>query len=336
MPRKPRIEYAGAVYHVMCRGDRREKVFCDDLDNKVFVETLTEACGRCGWMVHAYVLMKNHYHMLLETPEANLVAGMQWLQGTYTTRFNVRHGECGHLFQGRYKALPVSGEGNYFSAVAGYIHLNPARIKDYDFRRSRIERYKWSSLPAYLGREKRPAWLRVDRVLGDMGLKDTPVGRLGYGRYIRKREREMGASEEPWQVDEMWGRIRRGWCVGGESFREELEGLLAGTMKGRRRESYSGEIARRHDEVEAERLIRMGLEALGMGEDELAGQIKGSVAKYALAWLVRRHTSVRNSWIKDRLGMGTATNFATMLKNLEAARPGDRGYAQWRKIKIIK
>ena len=76
MPRKPRIEYAGAVYHVMCRGDRREAVFCDDRDNQVFSETLSEACERCGWAVHAHVLMKNHYHMLLETPEANLVAGM--------------------------------------------------------------------------------------------------------------------------------------------------------------------------------------------------------------------------------------------------------------------
>ena len=94
--------------------------------------------------------------------------------------------------------------------------------------------------------------------------------------------------------------------------------MLAGMMKRMRRESYSEEIARRHDEVEAERLIRMGLEALVMGEDDLSGQIKGSAAKYALAWLVRRHTSVRNSWIKDRLRMGKATNFASMLKILEA------------------
>ncbi len=336
MPRKPRIEYAGAVYHVMCRGDRREAVFCDDLDNQMFGETLSEACERCGWVVHAYVLMKNHYHMLLETPEANLVVGMQWLQGTYTTRFNVRHGECGHLFQGRYKALPVSGAGDYFAAVAGYIHLNPARIKGYDFKRDRVERYKWSSLPAYLGREKRPVWMRVERVLGNMGLKDTPAGRRGYGRYIRQRELEMSASEEPWQADEVWGRIRRGWCVGEETFRGELEGRLAGAMKGRRRESYSGEIARQHDEAEAERLTGMGLEALGMGADDLGGQIKGSAAKYAMAWLVRRHTSVRNGWIKERLGMGTATNFATMLKKLAAARPGDWGYAERRKMEIIK
>lgn len=87
MPRKPRIEYAGALYHVMCRGDRRKTVFQNDRDNEVFLETLGATCGRCGWLVHTHVLMRNHYHILLETPEANLVADMQWMQGTYTMRY---------------------------------------------------------------------------------------------------------------------------------------------------------------------------------------------------------------------------------------------------------
>ena len=138
------MEYAGAVYHVMCRGDRREPVFRDDKDCAVFIETLGEVCARCGWRIHSYVLMGNHYHMLLETPEPNLVLGMQWFQGTYTKRFNVRHRECGHLFQGRYKALPVKDEETYFSTVASYIHLNPARIQGYDFEKNRLESYIWS------------------------------------------------------------------------------------------------------------------------------------------------------------------------------------------------
>ena len=139
MPRKPRVEYAGAVYHVMCRGNRQEPVFRDSYDNEIFLDTLGEASVRCGWRVHAFVLMGNHYHLLLETPEPNLVAGMQWLQGTYTKRFNVRHKEWGHLFQGRYKALPVDGRGDYFSTVAAYIHLNPARSKGYDFEHTRLD-----------------------------------------------------------------------------------------------------------------------------------------------------------------------------------------------------
>ena len=107
MARKPRVEYAGAVYHVMSRGNRRNLIFRDHRDKEIFMDTLEEACVRHGWRVHAFVLMDNHYHLLLETPEPNLVNGMKWFQGTYTQRVNSRHKEWGHLFQGRYKALVV-------------------------------------------------------------------------------------------------------------------------------------------------------------------------------------------------------------------------------------
>ena len=107
MARKVRVEFAGATYHVMCRGNRQETIFRDDTDCKMFLDTLSEVVDRNGWRVHAFVLMENHYHLLLETPEPNLVNGMQWLQSTYTQRFNARHKVWGHLFQGRYKALPI-------------------------------------------------------------------------------------------------------------------------------------------------------------------------------------------------------------------------------------
>jgi REP element-mobilizing transposase RayT len=130
MARKPRIEYKGAIYHVMSRGDRREPVYLDEYDRRRFLDTLSEAHERTGWLIHAYVLMRNHFHCLLETPEANLVTGMKWLLGTYTQRFNGRHQLVGHLFQGRYKAIPVSGEDEgYFERISSYIHLNPARAR---------------------------------------------------------------------------------------------------------------------------------------------------------------------------------------------------------------
>jgi REP element-mobilizing transposase RayT len=97
MARKARVEYVGAVYHVLDRGDRREAIFQDDGDRRRFLETLGEACGRTGWRVHAYVLMSNHYHLMIETPQANLVAGMRWFQTTWTMRFNARHRLSGHL-----------------------------------------------------------------------------------------------------------------------------------------------------------------------------------------------------------------------------------------------
>ena len=112
MPRQLRIEYPGAIYHVMNRGDRREPIFYDDFDRKRFVTTLGEACCKTDWQVHAYCLMNNHFHLVVETPNANLVAGMRWFLSTYTSRFNRRHKQFGHLFSGRYKSLIVDGSGN--------------------------------------------------------------------------------------------------------------------------------------------------------------------------------------------------------------------------------
>ena len=130
MARKLRVEYPGAVYHVMNRGDRREPIFRDDADRQRFVNTLGEACGKTGWQVHALCLMPNHFHMVLETPRGNLVAGMKWFLGTYTGRFNRRHKLFGHLLSGRYKALIVDGSRNgYLKALCDYVHLNPARAK---------------------------------------------------------------------------------------------------------------------------------------------------------------------------------------------------------------
>ena len=103
MPRKLRLEYEGGIYHLMNRGDRREPIFLNDQDRQLFLETLGETCGRTGWLVHAFCLMRNHFHLVCETPRANLVAGMRWFLGTYTARFNRRHKYSGHLFSGRYK-----------------------------------------------------------------------------------------------------------------------------------------------------------------------------------------------------------------------------------------
>src|SRR5437867_2244068 len=125
MARKFRIQY-----HVMNRGDRRESIFHDDADRQRFIETLGEACGKTGWQVHAYCLMPNHFHLVLQTPQPNLVAGMKWFLGTYTGRFNRRHKLFGHLFSGRYKALIVdSATPGYLKTACDYVHLNPVRAR---------------------------------------------------------------------------------------------------------------------------------------------------------------------------------------------------------------
>src|SRR2546426_11797085 len=127
----------------MARGNQGRPIFKDDKDRQRFLETLEEACDKTGWQVHAYVLMANHYHLLLETPEANLVSGMKWLQGTYTQRYNSRHKVRGHLFQGRYKAVVVDGSDDYLQVESTYIHLNPARARLIRVGEERLKRYPW-------------------------------------------------------------------------------------------------------------------------------------------------------------------------------------------------
>src|SRR6266513_1333142 len=179
MARQLRIQYEGAIYHLMNRGDRREEIVRDNVDRNRFLETLGASCLKTGWQVHAYCLMANHFHLVVETPKANLVEGMKWFLGTYTSRFNRRHKVFGHLFSGRYKALIIDGSGTgYLKSVCEYVHLNPVRARLLR-PEARLESYIWSSLPSYLLRPaQRPLWLRVHRVLGEMGIpKDSKAGR---------------------------------------------------------------------------------------------------------------------------------------------------------------
>ena len=279
MPRKPRVEYAGAVYHVMSRGNHSQKVFRTDEDCEVFLTTLGEVCVRMGWRVHAYALMGNHYHLLLETPEPNLVEGMRWLQGTYTKRFNASHREWGHLFQGRYKAIPVEAGSGYFPAVANYVHLNPVRRRGCDFDRERLEDYRWSSYPAYVGKNGRPDWLCAARVLDGLGLADTAAGRQKYAEYVAARVAEVRHADKPWEADGAWRKIRRGWHVGGEGFRRELLDRVGRALEAGRRASYAGDEVREHGEACAKKWIARtgGAGAGGFRSGGLADERSGEM-----------------------------------------------------------
>jgi putative transposase len=321
MARKPRAEYEGATYHVMCRGNHQEAVFKDAKDHERFLETLGEVAERTGWLIHAFVLMGNHYHLLLETPEPNLVDGMQWLQSTYTQRFNARHSVWGHLFQGRYKALPVDA-GEYFRTVADYIHLNPARAHAFDLENGVLTDFKWSSYIGMMRPTERPDFLRVNRVLASHGLADDASGRSRYCNYMKRRILEIRNSRDPKDVDEQWSKIRRGWAFGSEEFQMKVQDVLEGSISGKRRASFMGEEIRRYDELVAERLFQQGLALCGLAEDDLVSLKKGDDRKKVIAWSLRKKTSVRVEWITQRLKMGVTSNFSRYIREVEESKEG--------------
>jgi putative transposase len=301
MARKLRLQYAGAIYHVMNRGDRREAIFEDDQDRQRFLETLAEACQKTGWQVHAYCLMNNHFHLVIETPQANLVAGMKWLLGTYTSRHNRRHKEFGHLFSGRYKSLIVDGSGKgYLKTVCDYVHLNPARARLLQAREL-LSAFAWSSYPYYLAAaSKRPHWLRVDRLLGEWRIpKDSVAGRRIFGEGMEGRRKEDLAGE--------FRSVQRGWCLGDEQFRQELLDQVSAKPG----PSHFGETVQEAVEARAERLVSEGLKQLGWGEPALKQKRKGDAGKVALAKELRVQTTMPLAWIAGRLAMGS------------------RGYAAW-------
>jgi putative transposase len=308
MARKLRVEYPGAIYHVMNRGDRREPIFQDDLDRCRFLETLAEACAKTDWQVHAYCLMGNHFHLVVETPNANLVAGMKWCLGTYTSRFNRRHKLFGHLFSGRYKSLIVDGSGNgHLRTVCHYVHLNPARAK-LIAPEEPLRAYRWSSFGEYLKpAAHRPVWLRVDRLLGELGIpKDSAAGRGQFEELTEERRR----SDDPAQ----WQALRRGWCLGEEQFRAELIEAMTHRMG----VNHGGSERRETAEAKAESIVGEELARLGWGDGQLEELAKRDPKKIALARRLRTETTMSWGWIATRLGMGTAGYAASCLRHAEA------------------
>ena len=161
MARPLRLELAGGLYHVTSRGDRREAIFLNDADRLVWLEVFAQTCKRFNWICHAWCLMDNHYHIVVETIEGNLAQGMRHLNGVYTQTFNRTHKRVGHVFQGRYKAIIVEKDG-YLLELARYVVLNPLRagmVKD-------ITDWHWSSYAAMLGIQAKPEWLQSDWILG--------------------------------------------------------------------------------------------------------------------------------------------------------------------------
>lgn len=178
MARPLRIEYAGALYHVTSRGDRREDIYLDDEDRLDWLDVLALTCQRFNWVVHAYCQMTNHYHLLVETIDGNLSKGMRQLNGVYTQHFNHRHSQIGHLFQGRYKAILVQKD-SYLLELSRYVVLNPIRARMV----KNLDQWTWSSYPAIIGVTTAPEWLDTDWLLTQFG-RQRKLARENYHEFI--------------------------------------------------------------------------------------------------------------------------------------------------------
>jgi REP element-mobilizing transposase RayT len=204
MTRPLRLEFPGAVYHLTSRGNARQRIFFSDADRELILKTLSQVISRYGWICHAYCLMENHYHLLIETPKPNLSIGMRQLNGIYTQAFNRRHKRVGHLFQGRYKAILVEKESHLLE-LCRYVVLNPLRIKG----KAKIDHWKWSSYRATAGMVPVPEFLTVGWILSQFGMSRS-AALAGYRAFVRE-----GLESRPWE--KLTGQI----YLGSESFIEE-------------------------------------------------------------------------------------------------------------------
>lgn len=211
MSRPLRIEFPNALYHVTARGDRREDIFEDDEDRKLFLATLGEVIDQFNWVCYAWCLMDNHYHVLIQTPDGNLSKGMRQLNGVYTQASNRRHKRVGHLFQGRFKAILVESD-RYLLELSRYVVLNPVRAGMVKSPGA----WPWSSYRASMGRELAPPWLAVDGLLAQFA-KRRSLAQERYAQFVA----EGIKAKSPW--DDLKGQV----FLGDEQFVQRMQVHLA-------------------------------------------------------------------------------------------------------------
>lgn len=286
MARPLRLEHAGAIWHITSRGNAREAIVRDDADRARFVETLGRVAPVVGWRLHAWVLMTNHHHLLVETPEPTLARGMRQLNGVYSQDFNRRHGRVGHVFQGRYKGILVERESHLLE-LARYVVLNPLRA---GMVRTPAE-YRWSSYAGTAGLTRPADWLEVDWTLAHFGSRRSTA---------RRRFREFvaegrGAQYRPWE--ELRGRI----ALGGDEFVESLAERLKAVV-------VSPEVPRAQRRLRQRPSVRVLMSEVrrvfDATETDMAIRSQHPARK-AFALLARRLIDARLAEIAEKLGLST-------------------------------
>jgi putative transposase len=210
MSRPLRLELSGGLYHVTSRGDGREDIYLSDADRLAWLEVFGQVCKRFNWVCHAWCQMSNHYHLLIETPEANLSKGMRQLNGVYTQRFNRAHARVGHVFQGRYKAILVERD-SYLLELARYVVLNPLRARMV----RRLENWPWSSYLATCGQTPVPEWLHIDWILAQFGRQRASAIRK-YVEFVHEGAR----------LPSVWTQLQGQIYLGSEDFMKKMQAQI--------------------------------------------------------------------------------------------------------------
>jgi REP element-mobilizing transposase RayT len=301
--RKLRIQFEGAIYHVINRGNYRRNLFESASAIQAFEGCIFEAFDRFKWRLHAFSLMINHYHLVMETPATNLPEGMQWLQSTYATRFNRFRDEHGHLFQGRYKAILVE-PGPSLARVVNYAHLNPVGAGI--VRANQAATYRWSSLHRFLT-GPRPRFLKCEDWLLELGIEDTREGWEGYLKYL-----EHLANDKKAQQEQGFETMQCGWAIGTYGWRQALAKNYAHLTL--------DQIADVPAVAELRRLQWAGaldtaLQREGRPRSDLANDRKGAPWKVRIAAGLRETTTATNTWIARELNMGAASSVRQYLSN---------------------
>lgn len=315
MARPLRVEYSGALYHVMSRGNERRPIVRDDTDRRKRLHWLQRTVETYSWRLHAFVVMTNHEHLFIETPQPNLSAGMQFLNGSYTGYFNKRRRRSGHLFQGRFKAHLVEEQG-HFSELSRYIHLNPVRAKMVE----KPEAYRWSSYPGYHRKDRIVPWVTYDHVLGEFG-KRQAASRVAYRRFVR-----AGLDE---RVDSPIANARHGTVIGSGDFVAKIRQMLKGLPQDVQIPQL---LHMQRERPELDRIVLAVQNAFKLPPDSWKNRGRVDDASRAVAaYLGRNVYGYQRQEVAEQLGYRTGSSVTQAIRRFEASAQHLRS-----KVKIVQ
>jgi REP element-mobilizing transposase RayT len=319
MARLLRVEYKGAIYHVTVRSNSGGKLYRDDKDREYWLYRLSESAEMHGVKMHLYCMMHNHFHLVVETPRGNLGRFMHSLLTGYTIFFNRRHRTHGHVTQGRYGARLVSGD-DYLLKLGRYVHLNPVKVKAVrklalTDRIKLLREYRWSSFPAYVGRQKQPEWLSVEPMIALVG-GGAADRQKRYENYV-----EAGVAEDDAEFQSELKRSAR--SIGDADFREDVDRRYAEVLHKTQRPEDAALRQTSTYSVTPEAVLNAVATAAGVTAEELVRRRRESPLKAITASLLVRYTGLTQRDIAPLLGLSSGSSVSCQIRLLsELVRNG--------------